>query len=1452
MRRPERHDGGQAPATRRVSRRTQVRLVVWFTATLFVAVAGWGSGQPLPSPQLPQAEAPTVEAAGLLRLAPSQQGADSTLVSRYCNDAEVRAGTCGNKEDSIGLLPAWRWRDASQLASNYGASDVAAGKPIMSTIATFFFALAQFIWGLLLWVIKIALDLNLADVAATQINQAFAKLGGALGTGSGLVVIIVLVGLIAAVRALLQGHLPRAFGIALAVLIPVATLQVMTGLSTGATGGTGSLSPTGSAGWVAQRGVGLVNDVGYGVADSMRTLSGQSSKAAGFTITDAGFTGSPDCAPYVQALYSQYNLMNGSRVADKKTAGQFEGNNPGATITLSDQVSTVSWLWERSFLSGYVQAQFNSLPLGERMYCHHMELEANVDPAIQVTVAKIAYGTTPPQPTTDALFRSLGDQKDGEAQTFGWAACAYEGGTWKMDDDWKVAGMVSDPVDTCQKWWDGGGTNIKSFKWATQYDLTAGSTNIGTVDPAAGADAIVACMDARNEVSNNRDLTDTERAEQYEDLKGDGEACDTAKVTVGAPGSTSAERANEAVTAYWGHNVGARLFGGLLALATALMYGYALGSLAVGSIIAQFGLVIMLILLPGTLLLLAFPGRKSGNPSSMHMAGRRLLRMTGGFFAAQLAFVLVMVALVQIILIFEALVGGQGGSLWNMLIPLAALFMIRKIIKSMGLGDITTPAGALGLTTAAAVGADGRAMLERSRAQRRNRNEDKERAGGAKPGDRLRDKYAARLRAGTLGRRLAQANAAGKKLASSEFGQRHALAQRWAQVFGNKKTGQLGLAQQMRTLAGLNALARGGNNPNTRLGRMLDKAPSLMGDSALAKKLDPMIDRFAYRNNQKAKMAEIAANQRAARRAEIAAVTGKNREQRAEVRRQASERFHELGQRRLQVARDANGQALKTADGKDLYGYQDAAGNRFAVNTEGKPIDAKGAVLATAGLSAITEPRKHFGDAAVIEQGRQFMEANGLRGEGDMVVGPWGEAPQVRPRLATADGRNRLPQGKKESDTVNLVRSAPTWALAEEQKAKPPGMTDGAYSFYLARMEEAMGCIDPETGARVDLAREHGIDLDSEVGRAELRKAQMGQPSAFDKIQIAVPADVHAAALSAAMMLDRKDGPRAELIAEARQERTAQVRGMADAARADVTVMQTRAGAAATTRTALVSAATKLDALPAKIDAVVPQLETARLQVQEAEAQYQATISSLDRPGQATDLIGLVVDYSTVRASAGGARPSFEEWSGLPSGTYEQGVQAAGALQTFMSSSSRAAEIEDQYADLETQKAALERAMREAQSQLIDHAESSIDDVLRGARDAEALKYSFQLIMADKNKADTGAIIQAADDFETKFLPDIAAKLKADVDAATAELLEATASGDTTRIRQAAQSLEGLNKREYARTAAALNEAAAKFPSMIQEIELAELQADHDLKRQTLSSKIRSKDLADASASFPN
>lgn len=558
-------------------------------------------------------------------------------------------------KNAMTLLPAFRWRGAAgQLFSKTGTFKVATS--LLSAISGVVLEIAALVWWVLLEIMKFALSDSWLRDAAFPINRGFYQLSRALG-GSGLFWVMAVCFAAGAMMVILRGRIHQVVTMFLAFAIPLAFVAALAGtIDPSQTKAHYGIGPKGSPSWIALTGTGFVHqavtDLTKGVdLATFGTATPKVTKivsAGAGTLSNLDVNKAPNCQLYDEVLYNQYDAY----AAETKNLGNYES------------LGTLSRLWQAGFMNYWQQAQFGTGPYASLPACHLLDANSGQPSAELVAISKLAYPTLPTAPSaeTAALEYSTNGVKSFEAELFGYAACYYTGGAWKLRPGWaqldrtSTAGSAASPTD-CQGWWrtsNGTSQTHGDFYWTTATNLRAGLSGAGSTPSAQ-----VKVQNAYNLVYNA-----------------------------------------------WGDEAATRLFNAILAAVVSVVYFWALGPMALGAALAQLGLVLMLILLPATLYLVAWPSIRQGDKtrvSGIGEVGRRMLRMTVGFLAAQFAMLVAAALLIAIIGIMETLLGNfqDLNALGQMIGPLLALFFLRYLLKKAKIGNITSLSGALAMPAAA-------------------------------------------------------------------------------------------------------------------------------------------------------------------------------------------------------------------------------------------------------------------------------------------------------------------------------------------------------------------------------------------------------------------------------------------------------------------------------------------------------------------------------------------------------------------------------------------------------------------------------------------------------------------------------------------------------------------------------------------------------------------------------
>lgn len=542
------------------------------------------------------------------------------------------------------LLPVFRWSN-TQLSDTLSAGDVVPGAA--AVLASFLFLAASVMWLLLSFAVRLGASMTLVDAAAGQINALAASIGSSVGAQ-----VIAVIALIAAVPLIIRAamksqgaHLSR---ILIWLVIPFAAVQVLTASAAADTAAPSAASPVG----LAQRASGIIDQV-VGSVSSAVTLNQDAGTIWNTSATPIGeapvsAATDPGCQSYTKGLYTAFD--------DALAVGT--SSQAAATVGQGEQLKAISSLWELGFLDNWIGAQFGSYGAGTKAACHYLDRRNDV-PAENSRAIALQYGGYGDLSIGEpglGPWRIRDINIDREADTMAWVVCDIKDGKFQPLVGWDDEERFTPEV--CQAWWENAGDNGDSrvdgnYRWAN-YGVLLDEVTVSSEDPAVRA--------------------------------GEGQLLGS-------------------FTAMYGLNSGERLLRGFITLITALVYLYGFGALAIGSFVAQAGLVIMIALLPVTLILLAF-----GRGESRSGLGVKMLRLTAGFLVARVLLLLVLTVTVNLVLLINSALMGTGIAsrygLAGALVPLAVIFIMRKIMQRAGLGDLLKLTGAATMPMAVARAAD--------------------------------------------------------------------------------------------------------------------------------------------------------------------------------------------------------------------------------------------------------------------------------------------------------------------------------------------------------------------------------------------------------------------------------------------------------------------------------------------------------------------------------------------------------------------------------------------------------------------------------------------------------------------------------------------------------------------------------------------------------------------------
>lgn len=577
-------------------------------------------------------------------------------------------------------LPAWRWRSVELDVDTTGGIFNIQGsfKAFPAMIAEFFYLFAQWLWLIVLGVMKLGFDSKvLITVGTESINS-----GAAFMADKMLYFAIPIAGLVAwrfvkEFVKLKAGLVTGAFRSFVVFAVSFGLIYMIVDRSNYAiTNFKGDrdaqLEVSGTIPWMAREVLDIVDTFTGPITDPVLKIntddgdekgldaeiagsSGTNPEDGDLTVRGAGSeavgAGDATCRAYIETIYGAYA----------------SGPSPEKTLIV------VSRLWESTLYESWKGGAFGNpvtfdsangpyaSDIPDRVMCHFAESETGTSVEEQQRIAHIAYDGgireytgTAQVPTVFGPFDATNNKDERKAMS-AWAACKLDGSTWtgqvEFDGAWAESGDEN-PFDA----------------------LCAGVMN-GT--EGFGDDEPFYVFSGKG-----RDATAKGDSVHREQLRA----------------------AREYAIAYGGGSPGVRIMGGLISLLVAIAFIITFGFLGLGLLVAMMLAVVFLALaLPAAIFLAAIGRTKQAQP---------LFRMT---MLSLLSHGLLTVILSLIIIIsgvFRALLsnltpGGFIGALVSGLAPVGAFVAVRKVLKSLGMADIMSPSGAIGFAGAAALKAGG-------------------------------------------------------------------------------------------------------------------------------------------------------------------------------------------------------------------------------------------------------------------------------------------------------------------------------------------------------------------------------------------------------------------------------------------------------------------------------------------------------------------------------------------------------------------------------------------------------------------------------------------------------------------------------------------------------------------------------------------------------------------------
>lgn len=705
----------------------------------------------------------------LLAAAINTSGVSQPHMGEFAHDATPRVGGAGlvagvpnaaavapnygdnpTGLDARALLPAWRWSQIPQGQVDDAFSVDNILPVIMNTISNMIFAVADLAWKLLLFIISLSTQVDWLRSSGYVVSDAFLTLAIPAFVVAAVVWVYVLgkAG-IAAVRG--GKNSPKTLAVLVGFVLPVAfMLTLYNGAVTARDGGHAELAAVqlenggtcldnfddarcnealrrasiaaenavGSPIWLATSFQGLFSDftdiaVGFTLfnnADGVRTG----------TLRGAASPSDPHCAGYMKAMFQRFNQADtGAGLANQGNSGQTQVARGSDSI-----LNQVSVAWISGLYQPWVNAQFGESDLGRVAGCHIMEETNNVpitrrqstmaqaypELAISTGVASAGggeanYGATGgnvaghPSIYTNVpghLKFAENDEsnreknaKESRLRTFNWAACNWNGSSWQLDKDWVGAGDPAlgkqDGMDgaTAERYFRSGGSEISQYctkRWVNGHKEI--DPTLGNLGPESCTNWLFGAVTFGCEGGIDQ---------QTEDL------------------SVPATQVRSALKDYFGESGSQRLIYSVMALLAAAAYLFMLGGPSVGLLIATVIVIFCLIFLPLILVGAAAGGKKA----------KSLLRLAVGMTAAKAMFTILVFIIIQVNFVILTVINAGtanvgsavGSSFVNtalvMLSPLLVMYVMTKLLRQLGWGNLMSLSGALGMVGTMAAKASG-------------------------------------------------------------------------------------------------------------------------------------------------------------------------------------------------------------------------------------------------------------------------------------------------------------------------------------------------------------------------------------------------------------------------------------------------------------------------------------------------------------------------------------------------------------------------------------------------------------------------------------------------------------------------------------------------------------------------------------------------------------------------
>lgn len=655
--------------------RKSVQILVWLFAAIAVLGIAALTNLPGDASTLGASQADTSSSVSTANTAAQSSavsmdsGSDAASQTALADsiDRPEDESTCTQGAGNTSYLPAMRWSDFSLSVWDDGF--IVKANAMLSSFGSFLFFVGDIAWKILFFFLNFGITFQPLCTTASAVNTVVADMGS-LAAWFGVPVFIFW--FFKQFKNLARMRIGRTVGSLIVLAAMVGGIFYVTDKANEVDGEDNLtvLTTTGTVPWMADTAMGAFATAYTSISGISGVFSGASedSRAQAFYDTKSGNQAS--CNAYVNHLYDAYDTsMDDANVSSAQ----------------SRVMTQMSGIWEKSYLSSWMRAQFGSGSAGGNFFpaqvaCRH--LEATI-PGDKGGIFNSAHGTDFDHEAQglDYLMKPLGDTYRLPVDML-WAGCQVVDGKWtvspgasqaKSDEDFYCAGK------------DKQGTNTNDLPMSNSSKFSGKTKLVDTLSK----DGTILYLDKGED-----DVKDKIGYEPDSDAPAEREGFDA---------ETSLNWFRDFSRASIGGNIGDRIGQGLIAAIIGIIYAWTFGPMSMGLTIVGFALVILLMLLPIALLLTA----------AGQQGGPKLLKLTGAATAVLFLFGLVVSLLSTIISLFSTLVSsivgstGFAGQILLAAAPIAAVLLLKKLLQMMGMGNITSLAGALGLTSAMASKAAG-------------------------------------------------------------------------------------------------------------------------------------------------------------------------------------------------------------------------------------------------------------------------------------------------------------------------------------------------------------------------------------------------------------------------------------------------------------------------------------------------------------------------------------------------------------------------------------------------------------------------------------------------------------------------------------------------------------------------------------------------------------------------